>query len=217
MSTTPADTDNTTDPFTVSNDVTCPACATARAAGAMYCPQCGTALVRRRDQEEGGHPDPVVVPTGPGSVPAEVNVEDEFTNSLREGPDQKPDAERAPEPQPSISNHGPACPHCGRAVDADVRPTLRLVGVGDQRPTVTLGDEPLVIGKDDTCGLVIGDDEYLSRRHARISRDGDLCYLEDLGSSNGTLLKIRRPIIIEPGDEIIIGSTVLRLETSSGS
>ena len=42
---------------------------------------------------------------------------------------------------------------------------------------------------------------YLSRRHVRISQDNDLVLVEDLGSSNGTLLRIRRPIVIEPGED----------------
>ncbi len=72
--------------------------------------------------------------------------------------------------------------------------------------------EQLIIGKDSDCDVVIADDSYVSRRHARLRREDNLIFLDDLGSSNGTLLKICRPVIIEPGDEIMIGSTVLRLE-----
>ncbi|MBK8270294.1 MAG: FHA domain-containing protein [Planctomycetes bacterium] len=69
-----------------------------------------------------------------------------------------------------------------------------------------------MIGKDADCNVVISDDEFVSRRHARLRLEDGLVFLEDLGSSNGTLLRIRRPIIIEAGDEILIGTRMMRLE-----
>ena len=60
------------------------------------------------------------------------------------------------------------------------------------------------------------DDPYLSRRHARLmQRDGQVL-LEDLGSANGTFVRIRRPIAIEAGDEILMGGSLLRLEKRKG-
>ena len=69
-----------------------------------------------------------------------------------------------------------------------------------------------IVGKDEGCALAIPDDEYLSHRHLKfIHRDGKIL-LEDLGSSNGTFLKIRRPIVLEPDDEILAGTSVLKVE-----
>lgn len=213
MNATPINTAKTAcarDPLT---EPACPACATARAVGARYCPQCGAALASRSPDPE---PAPATVPVD--VEPALVDVDDDgVTHLAGDGPASAPIAGPLPERQPDAPAEPNSCPYCGRAVDAEHGPTFRLVGVGDDQLSVTLGDEPLIIGKDDTCGLVIGDDVYVSRRHARVSRDGDLFYLEDLGSSNGTLLKIRRPILIEPGDEIIVGGTVLRLDVSAQS
>ena len=72
--------------------------------------------------------------------------------------------------------------------------------------------DELTIGKLPECELVIPDDDFVSRRHARIFRSDGLLFLEDLGSSNGCFLRIRRPIVLEAGDEIVIGTNVLRLE-----
>ncbi|MBN1509496.1 MAG: FHA domain-containing protein [Sedimentisphaerales bacterium] len=74
-----------------------------------------------------------------------------------------------------------------------------------------LSGDSVIIGKDDRCDVVIDDDEFVSRRHSRLSRSDGTFYLEDLGSSNGTLLRIRRSIILEAGDEVVIGTTTLRL------
>ncbi|MEQ8859735.1 MAG: FHA domain-containing protein [Pseudomonadales bacterium] len=43
------------------------------------------------------------------------------------------------------------------------------------------------IGRDEVCELQV-DDEMVSRRHARISVDRGIWYVEDLGSRNGTRL-----------------------------
>ena len=36
--------------------------------------------------------------------------------------------------------------------------------------------------------------------------------LEDAGSSNGTYLRVNRPIVLQTGDEIVIGTKVLQFE-----
>jgi pSer/pThr/pTyr-binding forkhead associated (FHA) protein len=78
-----------------------------------------------------------------------------------------------------------------------------------------LGNEPITIGTGEDCDVVLAGDAYVSRRHARITRDDSMILVEDLASSNGTLLRIRRSVAIEPGDELVIGTTVLRLEPRS--
>ncbi len=58
----------------------------------------------------------------------------------------------------------------------------------------------------------------VSRKHALITRDGELCTIEDIGSLNGTFLNRgsrlkpgeRQPLTV--GDEIIIGKTFLKFE-----
>jgi pSer/pThr/pTyr-binding forkhead associated (FHA) protein len=81
-------------------------------------------------------------------------------------------------------------------------------GVRDVRhlytPVVTLGREE---GE-----LIFPDDQFLSRRHATFSwQDGD-CLVEDLGSSNGTYIRLLGPMTLRPGDQLRMGDQVFRFE-----
>lgn len=68
-----------------------------------------------------------------------------------------------------------------------VRLTVKMKsGSGaDQTKTVLLDEEVITFGRDQTCQVVLAQ-QAVSRNHARISRDGTLFFLEDLGSSFGT-------------------------------
>jgi pSer/pThr/pTyr-binding forkhead associated (FHA) protein len=71
----------------------------------------------------------------------------------------------------------------------------------------------LLIGRGDTCNLVL-DDSYVSQMHARVfTKDGEPM-VEDLGSTNGTYLnrsRITSPMPLHRGDHLKIGKTVLEL------
>ncbi len=68
-----------------------------------------------------------------------------------------------------------------------VRLTVKMKsGSGaEQTRTVLLDDEVITFGREQTCQVVLAQ-QAVSRAHARISRDGTLFFLEDLGSSYGT-------------------------------
>ncbi len=51
--------------------------------------------------------------------------------------------------------------------------------------TVVLEEDVITFGRDQTCQVVLAQ-QAVSRNHARISKDGTLFFLEDLGSSFGT-------------------------------
>ena len=52
---------------------------------------------------------------------------------------------------------------------------------GAEKPqVVTLGEDTITLGRDDKCDVVLAQ-SAVSRNHARISRDGTLFFLEDLG------------------------------------
>lgn len=68
----------------------------------------------------------------------------------------------------------------------------------------------LVIGRIADCDLHI-DDHKASRRHAKLLVEAGVVEIEDLGSSNGTLLN-GKPVtrrLLRAGDEVQIGMTVL--------
>lgn len=69
----------------------------------------------------------------------------------------------------------------------------------------------LTIGRQPGCDIVL-DDHKASRRHAVLHVAGSVVEVEDLGSSNGTLLN-GKPVtrrMLRDGDEVHIGATVLR-------
>ena len=92
---------------------------------------------------------------------------------------------------------------------------LEIVEGAEAGRKATLGTS-LEIGRDQSTGLAL-DDEQASRRHARVSAQGDLALLEDLGSTNGTYVNgqpIEGPRVLRPGDRIRVGLTVIELRTA---
>jgi FhaA, N-terminal domain/FHA domain len=80
---------------------------------------------------------------------------------------------------------------------------------------LTVGTEPVVMGRLPECDIVLTDPN-VSRRHAEVRRLGDQVMVADLGSTNGTRVNgvpIREQRL-ESGDEISLGSTTLRFEMS---
>ena len=67
-----------------------------------------------------------------------------------------------------------------------------------------------VIGREETNDLTLALDPTVSKRHARITREGDHYWLEDLDSSNGTYIgdeRIRGRMLVGPGTIFIVGAT----------
>lgn len=70
------------------------------------------------------------------------------------------------------------------------------------------------IGRSPNSEIVLPD-EFVSQTHARIFSRKQFMYIEDLGSTNGTIVDGRRiegEHQIKPGQEIVIGDTVFRYE-----
>ncbi len=65
----------------------------------------------------------------------------------------------------------------------------------------------LTVGRDPACDAVV-DVQNVSRRHAKVYRDGDAVYVRDLQSKNGTWVNGHRVVGSAPlslGDEINLG------------
>lgn len=78
---------------------------------------------------------------------------------------------------------------------------------------ITLGSQPVLIGRADDSTLVLTDD-YASTRHARLAQHGSDWYVEDLGSTNGTYLdrdKVTTAVRVPIGTPVRIGKTVIEL------
>ena len=79
---------------------------------------------------------------------------------------------------------------------------------------ITLGEQPILIGRADDSTLVLTDD-FASSRHARLTNRSGQWYVEDLGSTNGTFAGQKRitdgPLKLDIGTTLRIGTTVLEL------
>lgn len=76
------------------------------------------------------------------------------------------------------------------------------------------GAHPIVIGRDNTCGLQVID-RGVSREHAKIVRVGEMVFLHDLGSRNGSYVNGERvkEELLREGDIIRVGATQLQFES----
>jgi pSer/pThr/pTyr-binding forkhead associated (FHA) protein len=87
---------------------------------------------------------------------------------------------------------------------------------GDDAGRQTQLADAIEIGRDPSTNLAL-DDDQASRRHARVSAQGELAMVEDLGSTNGTFVNgqpIEGPRALRPGDRIRVGLTVIELRTA---
>ena len=82
---------------------------------------------------------------------------------------------------------------------------------------IELVDRDTIIGRDPHAGAWL-DLPSVSRQHARLRIDGDTATLEDLESKNGTFVggePVRSPARLQDGDEIRLGSVLLRFRVWS--
>lgn len=89
----------------------------------------------------------------------------------------------------------------------------------DKGLTINLVPVPLDIGRDASSSQMVLSDNNVSRLHARVTlTEGDVVFVEDLGSSHGTYLngqKTSGTIQLSPSDQLKIGNNMLRLSWSA--
>lgn len=93
---------------------------------------------------------------------------------------------------------------------------IRIKNGPQKDRAVDVGDTPLIIGRDPSCAIQILD-KGASRQHAEVFRIGEMSFLRDLESRNGTFLNEERvdEEMLREGDRIQIGATVLVYEDSA--
>ena len=55
-------------------------------------------------------------------------------------------------------------------------------------------------------------DGFVSGKHASVTASGDRATVQDLGSSNGTFIRLTTPTYVNAGDQFLIGRQLLRVE-----
>jgi pSer/pThr/pTyr-binding forkhead associated (FHA) protein len=88
---------------------------------------------------------------------------------------------------------------------------LHLVMEGGQPGEVYELEDDTVIGRN-KGEITFPHDGFMSGRHARIERRGGTFILTDEGSRNGSFIKIKGEIELEPGDMILVGKQLFRFE-----
>jgi pSer/pThr/pTyr-binding forkhead associated (FHA) protein/DNA-directed RNA polymerase subunit RPC12/RpoP len=110
-----------------------------------------------------------------------------------------PIVEKAPE---TLTAGSPDTGYWGR-LSLISGPDLESRGFVFNGDEVTLGRE---IGE-----VLFRDDGFVSGRHARIAKVENKVFIKDLGSSNGTYIRIREAHRVEPGDLILMGQQLFKL------
>jgi hypothetical protein len=118
----------------------------------------------------------------------------------------------------TVDQAGPSSGRASRAASPETdgpSPVTLIVHPPAGARTRTLRiDASTVVGRAPECELRL-DDTYLSQQHARIFGKNSTWYVEDLGSTNGTFVneqKLMAPAMIQPGDKVRLGTTVLEVK-----
>ncbi len=88
---------------------------------------------------------------------------------------------------------------------------LQMLPSGGVRDVRHLWDDEITIGREEG-DLVYSDDAFLSRRHCTIGWDGSRAVITDLGSSNGTFMRLVGVTAVKHGEHIRMGDQLFRIE-----
>jgi pSer/pThr/pTyr-binding forkhead associated (FHA) protein len=87
----------------------------------------------------------------------------------------------------------------------------QVTAAGTSRDLYHLTRSEVTMGREQG-DLVFSDDEFLSRRHAQLQYRSGRVTVTDLGSSNGTFVRLRGQHVLMPGELIRMGDELLRFE-----
>ena len=97
-------------------------------------------------------------------------------------------------------------------------PEIRMVNGSLKGQVFDIADKAITLGRDDNCTIQLMD-KGASRKHAEIFRIGEMCFIRDFKSRNGTILNDERieEELLRDGDTIKIGETILDFYATSSS
>lgn len=97
--------------------------------------------------------------------------------------------------------------------------TMRLVQVlegGLRGSAYPLGEGETIIGRE-MGDILFPNDGFVSGKHAAIRLEGGRLEVRDLGSSNGTFIRMGQTSTVTPGDQFLIGRQLVRVEPHATS
>ncbi len=95
--------------------------------------------------------------------------------------------------------------------DPGVWGRLALIGGPDlETRAFALSGSEVTIGRE-LGNILFNDDGFVSGKHAKVYRDNGRVYLRDLGSSNGSYIRIRQERQLTDGDLVLMGQQLLRV------
>jgi predicted component of type VI protein secretion system len=86
-----------------------------------------------------------------------------------------------------------------------------IMGPGVDGSAFPLMGEEMLLGRE-RGDILFSDDGYVSGTHAKISVREDGFFLGDLGSSNGTFIRIAEPRVVTSGSFMLIGQQLFRID-----
>ena len=72
-------------------------------------------------------------------------------------------------------------------------------------------EDDIYLGRD-RGQITFPKDGYVSGCHAVVARRDGRVFLKDLGSSNGTYVRLKEEVALNDGDHLLIGQQLLRVE-----
>jgi pSer/pThr/pTyr-binding forkhead associated (FHA) protein len=110
-----------------------------------------------------------------------------------------------------VTNAGPASPEPAKRPKNPMR--LRIVDPEALRGQAFELTDEVTVGRSAGCGVHLLDTS-VSQLHARLFRQSNTLWIEDLGSTNGTWVnrtKVSAPVALKRGDRVTVGGTVLEV------
>jgi FHA domain len=117
------------------------------------------------------------------------------------------------EPVPALAPHTDGATAWG---SPDVGYHFRLIQLlegGGRGQAFPLKDGDNLLGRENG-DITFPTDGFVSGRHAQVQVKPERILLKDLGSSNGTFLRLAAPAFVENGDQFLIGRQLIRVELS---
>jgi pSer/pThr/pTyr-binding forkhead associated (FHA) protein len=87
--------------------------------------------------------------------------------------------------------------------------------LGGRMGMVYVPTKPQVLIGREACDMNFPRDRFISGRHARLEQQGRSFLLSDMGSKNGTYLRLRQERELSHGDYVFIGQQLFRVEITA--